>query len=77
MAVINCRNWAVFVERFIRKALNLRGSKSTIAGLDRKINFNYRGWLALSRNRNILGFDCPKAAIRDGQQWAERSRASI
>ena len=38
MAVINCRNWAVFVERFIRKALNSRGSKSTIAGLDRSIN---------------------------------------
>ncbi len=38
MAVNNCRNWAVFLARIIRKTLNFHGSKSTIAGLDRKIN---------------------------------------
>ena len=42
MAVINCRNWAVFLRRVIRKALILHGSVGTIAGLDRKINVHNR-----------------------------------
>jgi len=59
MAVINCRNWTVFVERFIRKALNSRGSKSTIAGLDRKINLG-----------NLAAAKLPFATDSNGLEFA-------
>jgi hypothetical protein len=48
IAVINCRNWAVFLGRFIRKSLIACDCADTVAELDRKGNYPFGQWQSKS-----------------------------